>query len=320
MRRSTVLVAVAVAILASSCTAWSWGNRYGGGPSTPTEDTPGWIATASSAFHTCRLAADRTVWCHGENRFGEVGDGTGLETDDFVQIGADTWRSLDTTGTPSTCGVRTEGTLWCWGVINDGTYPPDPDDLVDAPEQVGLDTDWATVFGGWQHWCATKVDGTLWCWGWNPNYQLGDGTREYRATPVLISSDRWRSIGGGYSVTCGVQADHTLWCWGVDLLGESGHGGSEDGNTEYPMPTRVGDDADWREVSLADSSACATKLDGTLWCWGDYTLNSGTAYADVPTRLGTTEDRTEPVQVGVGQVWIDVSVFWTVDALAVGAP
>ena len=83
MRRSTVLVAVAVAVLASSCTAWSWGNRYGGGPSTPTEDTPGWIATASSAFHTCRLAADRTARCRGENRFGEVGDGTGLETDDF---------------------------------------------------------------------------------------------------------------------------------------------------------------------------------------------------------------------------------------------
>ncbi|MEQ8839722.1 MAG: hypothetical protein RIB98_01965 [Acidimicrobiales bacterium] len=350
MLREKLTTALVVALLASSCTAWTWGNRYDQGPSTPAEETAGWLSTSASAFNTCRIAVDFGLWCHGENRFGEVGDGTGVATDDFVRIGTDTWLDVNTTAA-STCGVKTDRTLWCWGVINDGTYPPDPADLVLSPQPRSNTTDWATVGGSQESLCGTKVDGSLWCWGANTTYQLGDGTRDYRPDPVLISDARWISVDSGYRASCGVQNDHTLWCWGVDVSGETGQGPGPE--VEYPVPTQVGSSTDWREVSLADSYACATRIDNSLWCWGSL-LFTNEIFAEIPTRVGadsawrtvdtgpssacgiqqdnsmwcwgkndrgrvgdgTTDFQPEPVQVGHGRTWIAVSLFWTVDALA----
>src|SRR5690606_16457937 len=34
------------------------------------------IASSASATHTCAIRDDGTVWCWGQNQFGQIGDGT----------------------------------------------------------------------------------------------------------------------------------------------------------------------------------------------------------------------------------------------------
>jgi alpha-tubulin suppressor-like RCC1 family protein len=45
---------------------------------------------------------------------------------------------------------------------------------------------------------------------------------------------------------------------------------------------------------------CATRVDGTLWCWGD---NAKGQLGD-----GTTSQRTAPVQVGAATTWTGVDL------------
>ena len=70
---------------------------------------------------------------------------------------------------------------------------------------------------------------------------------------------------------------------------------SGDGTTDdHAEPSRVGSDADWATVSAGDLHVCATKTNGSLWCWGDddtMQLGDGTnTNQPTPTRVGTDSD------------------------------
>ncbi len=66
-------------------------------------------------------------------------------------------------------------------------------------------------------------------------------------------------------VTCGVRLDGTLWCWGDNFWGEIGVGFPD---VFIPTPTQLGSATDWRDVDVGGGYSCATKQDGSLWCWG----------------------------------------------------
>lgn len=74
-----------------------------------------WIQVASGAAHVCGIRTGGTLWCSGDNSYGQLGDGT-LETRTSpVQVGtASDWVSVSA-GTFQTCGIRGSGDLYCWG-------------------------------------------------------------------------------------------------------------------------------------------------------------------------------------------------------------
>jgi alpha-tubulin suppressor-like RCC1 family protein len=43
---------------------------------------------------------------------------------------------------------------------------------------------WSTAPGG-DHTCFVGLNGKIGCWGWNDQGQLGDGTQNNSATPVV---------------------------------------------------------------------------------------------------------------------------------------
>lgn len=286
---------------------WCWGsNRTGALGSGTTTDSLvpqqvggglTWKLVSASGRHSCGVREDGTLWCWGDNRYGELGTGaiTWLPTQQQVTT-SKKWSSLSTDAA-TTCATRTDGTLWCWGnnssgQLGDGTTTPRS-----TPIQVGTDTTWETVETSGGHTCATRADHTLWCWGANAHGELGDGSTTNRAAPTQVGAlSTWATVSPGGLHTCATQTDGTLWCWGDNTYGELGDGTT----TSRSVPAQVGTDATWAAVSSGElGHTCATRTDGTLWCWG-----ANEALGDSQT---WANDRLVPGQVGTETTWATLS-------------
>jgi hypothetical protein len=102
---------------------------------------------------------------------------------------------------------------------------------------------------------------------WQP-WPRGIGLRTSGARPLVVYRDGTATLAGAQGVTrvsdhfsaCFVTRDHRVACWGI------GGGGTWDG-----VATRDPDVGleDVRDVAIVQTRACAVKLDGTVWCWGE---------------------------------------------------
>jgi alpha-tubulin suppressor-like RCC1 family protein len=203
------------------------------------------------------------------------------------------WATVAAGGT-QTCGILTDGTLWCWGDNYDGQLGDGTQLNRETPVPVVGDATWTQVDTGGQHTCAIRTDGTLWCWGDNTVGQVGDGTNgtsylHHQPTQIGTDAD-WSSVATGYYHTCGIRTDGSLWCWGENSQGQLGFGRQDqDGR----VPTRVGTERAWATVTAGMRHTCATRTDGSLWCWGDNSqgqVGDGTKTSrDRPTALGGTD-------------------------------
>jgi alpha-tubulin suppressor-like RCC1 family protein len=175
------------------------------------------------------------------------------------------------------CGTKVDGTLWCWGNNAYGQLGDGTDTSRTTPTYVDAGTTWTSVSAGGVHSCGITDGGTAWCWGQNyPNGQLGDGTTDDKWTPTYVDAGMtWGNVSAGYSHTCGTKVDGTLWCWGQNLYGQLGDGTTVD----KKVPTYVDAGATWANVKLGFMDTCGRKGDGTIWCWGSN-------YQNVPTQVG----------------------------------
>lgn len=223
-----------------------------------------------------------------------------------VRVGSDAdWRMV--VAGSHTCGIRSDDSLWCWGSNVDGQLGVGDftacagGGVCSTPTRVGTDTDWSSVAVGAGHTCAIRTDGSLWCWGRGDAGQLGLNDLTSRESPVRVGTAvNWELIALGARHTCGIRADGTLWCWGANDQGELGVGSPGCGTGPCRVPTQVGTTADWTSVALGDNHTCATREDGSLWCWGDSTAGQlglgdatecgGDGQCLAPARVGTDLD------------------------------
>jgi alpha-tubulin suppressor-like RCC1 family protein len=238
--------------------------------------------------YTCSRHRDGRMWCWGTNGSGELGVGTQDQHNTPVQVAAlGNQVASFSLGSGSSCAVKMDGTLWCWGnntngQLGDGTYSqrlsPVP---ITALGNLVLDV---SVSSG--HTCAVKMDGTLWCWG--DGKALGTGTEIGRSTPAQVTAlgDQVISVVGGWNFGCALKRDGTAWCWGENMGAGVGDGTTATRWSPVQITT-LGNQV----VSLAAGMghACAAKLDGTLWCWGN---NDNGQIGD-----GTVTRRLVPVRV-----------------------
>jgi alpha-tubulin suppressor-like RCC1 family protein len=113
-------------------TLWCWGlnndDQLGDGNATESPvpvqvsgHAADWAAVTAGGIHTCAVKTDHTLWCWGDNTYGQVGDGSTTTRTVPVQVSghAADWAAV-TAGLFHTCAVKTDGTLWCWGWNPDG--------------------------------------------------------------------------------------------------------------------------------------------------------------------------------------------------------
>ncbi|MGN6109001.1 MAG: RCC1 domain-containing protein [Kofleriaceae bacterium] len=245
-------------------TLWSTGydvidQRY---TAEPAKISTGVAAAAIGEGHTCALRDDGVLTCAGSNGYGQLGDGTRVDTTSATVAGA--WRSI-AAGQYVTCATQSAGLmdqLFCWG--ERGMHGALATDDATTPTRVDIARNVAQVEIGDLSACA-RAEGEIWCWGHNGYGQLGDGSAADSVTPVRVGTrSDWIDVDVGDVHACAIAADHTLWCWGH---ADQGQGGTPT-VFQRRSPAQVGSDTDWVDVACGTHFSCALKSDGTRWCFG----------------------------------------------------
>lgn len=263
---------------------------------------------ATGNLFTCALAIEGTVYCWGENRFGQLGIGShgvsGLPSRvsgslEFVDVDA---------GGSTACGVTTTGAVACWGLLTEGTpgavpcpsgggkfstpYCSTVPFLIPAGEGVPAGLAFRRISVGGSHGCLLGDDGSAYCFGSNTRGQLGAGTTLLRSPhPLPVAGGiQFASISAGDSHTCGVAMDAVVWCWGEGGMGQLGSGQ----RTSTTQPVQVSGAVRFSSISAGTRHTCGIGLDGHAYCWGANLLG---ALGDA-----SQEDRLAPSRVaGRGQ-------------------
>jgi alpha-tubulin suppressor-like RCC1 family protein len=219
-------------------TLWTWGyGSYGQlgddsaidkcSPVTTVGGGTNWCTGISADCSMSAIKTDGTLWTWGTNQYGQLGSDLYSDMSSPVTTagGGTNWCSV-TGGYKSFGAIKTDGTLWNWGRNQFGSLGiNDAASWADSP---------VTTAGGGTNWCkitknnsttfGLKTDGTLWGWGDNYDYNLGDGSRSDRSSPVttVTGGTDWAKLGCGNSnyVPAGgaIKTDGSLWLWGSDSL------------------------------------------------------------------------------------------------------
>ena len=260
----------------------------------------------TGGLHSCALHEDGTISCWGNNRSGQLGNGTGGSDEDRsfvpIQVLGITDATAITTGGYHSCALLEDGTISCWGdnfygQLGNGTGGEDDVSLV--PVQVRGITDATAITTGSWHSCALHEDGTISCWGRNEYGQLGNGTDKSSLVPVqVLGITDATTITTSYYHSCALHQDATISCWGNNWDGQLGNGT----NTDSFVPVQVWGITDATVITAGSWHSCALHQDGTISCWG---WSSG-------TRLGTALVRKD-----IYRSFVPVQILGITDATAI---
>jgi alpha-tubulin suppressor-like RCC1 family protein len=296
---------------------WAWGlnssGQLGRGNTTSPQRTPvrigtatNWAQVSAGRLHSLAVTTNGELWAWGDNSSGQLGRGntTGPQTSP-IRIGSATNWTQVSTGTNHSMAINSLGELWAWGNNLSGqlgrgnTTSPQT-----TPIRVATFASWAQVSAGINfsvslgHTLAITTTGQLWAWGNNGSTQLGDGTSTQRNSPVRIgTATNWAQVNTGELHTLAVTTTGELYSWGVNQNGRTGLGIST-GNAS--VPTQVGTDTNWANVSASFEHSLAITTTGELWAWGN-NLNGRTG-------LGLLSGSTiVPSRVGTATNWVEIS-------------
>ena len=293
--------------IADNGTLWSWGYNHFGelgdgtivAKSLPVQigsDTNWKEISASLGPKTFNLALkdDGTLWSWGNNKNGQLGDGTTINKSLPIQVGIDTNWNLISAGYAHALALKKEGTLWSWGdssnfALGFGCSGGAPLDKL-TPTQIGTLNTWKIISAGNTYSLAVKTDNTTWGWGKNSGNPIGlNGSSTDVCTPTARSYNNTsvKATSAGDSYSYDLKTSNLLVVWGNPVYGESG-GTTCAGCPDYYI----------KEFDCGDNTAAIIKTDGTLWYTGK--------------KLGYTETTVQYtssfIQFGTDTDWKTVSV------------
>jgi alpha-tubulin suppressor-like RCC1 family protein len=230
------------------------------------ESNPPMIASGDS--HSCATTSDRKAVCWGNNRYGQLGNGTTTDSDIPVEVAGLSNVTALAAGDGHTCAALATGQVKCWGRNDLGQLA----DLTKHPSSkpvltpVGPATQ---IAAGRNHSCARLIDGEVVCWGDNRTSQTGMQRPSLAkpSLPVVVPGVSLAiSIAAGAEHSCAVQEDGQLLCWGDNHYGQLGHGIQEH-HSFPPRPVPIADKA--VAVTAGRRHTCALLRDKTVQCWGE---------------------------------------------------
>ena len=282
-----------------------WGNNTNGqlGLGCPTAQCleahevmglPGPVAeVAVSDRNTCaRIETDGSVWCWGDNEFGQLGDGTYVSSDVPVEVTAlGTGVDQLSLGFWHACALK-NGDVYCWGdnlygAIGNGASAS-VGNVPYVPTPVAVMQNARYLSAGGFFTCAIRDDDTLFCWGDNYSGHCGLGDRVDRVVPTEVTTlgSDVLTVDTGVRHGCALKNDGSAWCWGWQGDGRVGNGTNafgDDDNELLPVPVSgpLGTGGATK-LWVTEGAACVLRTDGGLSCWGGGGFLDGGGLATTP--------------------------------------
>jgi alpha-tubulin suppressor-like RCC1 family protein len=234
----------------------------------PTMSTRVYTLVVGNGF-TCIQGDDEVVSCWGDDRYGQLGDGSGSAAHGPSSPG--TYPLLYGGGYGACAGDLDEAPS-CWGWYQPaeaGTVYPTPVTFTGlgdiGPIAFEIDSTCAAIGSG------------VSCWGYNFAGQLGEegsGAPVDTPTPIdpTFSPMAPPVLGGAVQHYCALDNNGSVFCWGTDYDGETGV--PQQGDYVY-SPERIapaeGVLNNCSSLAIGDVFGCAGCSNG-VWCWGMQTL------------------------------------------------
>lgn len=182
--------------------------------------------------HSCVVTGGAgEVWCWGENKHGQLGRGSTQTNPQPPARVPDLAGVVQVVATDeSTCARLRAGGVRCWGNNFAAQLGQAKPGLSSRPVEVPLsDGTLEDLAGGAHSYCARLDGGTrVLCWGDNRAGQLGDGTRQFRSSPVSVALEpslRIRQVAVASRAACASTTAGEVLCWGeAPALGDGSRG------------------------------------------------------------------------------------------------
>ena len=260
-----------------SGTVWCWGsNSYGNfgdgskdSSVVPVQAAEGLVDVTGVAVgftHSCAVKDDGSVSCWGDNSFGQLGDGSKVDSP-FPKVVPGISDAISVVaGAYHTCTLHVGGAVSCWGRnsvgnLGDGTLENKtvPTAVKDVDGAVSLDA-------YFQNTCTMHSDGKLQCWGSNYFGQLGNGTGGlYSTLPVQSAGlSKAAKVVLGYYHSHAIDSDGTFWSWGKANSKQLGNGSY----SARQKPTMIESLTGLYQASAGQEHTCGLDDAGDLICWG----------------------------------------------------
>ena len=246
-----------------------------------------WVAVSMREVHVCALGDDATIWCWGNNSYGQANPGTPggispLPTQ--IDVGQP-WQAV-TTGTNHSCGLTVGGDVWCWGGDFSGQAGA-PLMASTPPTQVA--GSYLAIGAGDQTSCGLDTTHHVQCWGIDRTSELGRGgvANPTQSPGLVATSATYASLAVGWNGACAVTASNTLDCWGDNIgIGVIG------------APTPVDQPPQFASFSVGHTHQCGIDVIGNLYCNGDGSV--GELANGMPLAIPTKVNDTKYVNVALG--------------------
>ncbi len=286
----------------------SWADTTHPGPSpevsvrAPIPPLSGGNTISAGIYHSCAIRKG-LLRCWGDNRDGQVGDGTSAERHIATNvIGLGGISTAVSSGAYHSCTL-TSGRMRCWGHNTYGQLGDGSNIHRYAPVYVsGLNAGVTGIATGGFHTCAIVDAGAVKCWGVNFAGQLGNGTTADQNMPVdVIKLKNVVAISAGYAHTCALTQSGSVECWGDNSFGQLGDGTTGNYQTEPVVVNGLVDKA--FAISAGGVFTCAVMRAGNVKCWGDNSwgeLGDGTNTSHpLPADVTGLNDTADAVAAGL---------------------
>jgi alpha-tubulin suppressor-like RCC1 family protein len=245
---------------------WCWGSNLlgesgadaGSGSNVPVRvaGVTGATHLAVGSWHSCAVVSTEQVQCWGDNRAGELGDGTtgSARGTPSRALGVlwPTYRHVNVVklalGESFSCAMEEfadatgpHGFVECWGDNSRGQLGLVGSRTVPAPTGLDWTGDVADVSAGSGHACVVQRSGGVLCWGEDREGELGGGAPALDPQPALrvVGLETAVGVAAGYQRTCALLRDEAPRCWGDNARGQLGTGAPDLPTQWRPTPLQL---------------------------------------------------------------------------------